>query len=106
MTEMNRREFLKRASASVAAAPIAACVAHPIPVGSPSASAIPDRDTGTIVNDVHSQLNATRVAEIVKPHDVEALQAAVRRASAAGQSVSVAGGATRWADSSLAKPAC
>ena len=43
MTDMSRRAFLKRASASVVAAPIAACVARPIPLSAPSASAIPDR---------------------------------------------------------------
>ncbi len=92
MTEMSRRAFLKRASASAVAVPMAACVARPIPLSSPSASAIPDRETGTLVNDIHSQLNATRVAEIVKPQDVEALQAAVVRATTAGQAVSIAGG--------------
>ena len=29
--------------------------------------AIPDRETATVVNDIHSQLNRTRVAAIVKP---------------------------------------
>jgi FAD/FMN-containing dehydrogenase len=88
---LNRREFLK-ASAAVAAIPVAGCVARPLHVGSPSQSAIPDRDPDLIVNDVHSQLNATRVQAIVKPTAVEEVQAAIARARAAGLSVSVAGG--------------
>jgi FAD/FMN-containing dehydrogenase len=45
-----------------------------------------------VVNDVHSQLNETRVSRIVAPDSVSALQAAVRRARKAGCAVSVAGG--------------
>jgi FAD/FMN-containing dehydrogenase len=45
-----------------------------------------------LVNDVHSRLNRTRVAEIVAPRDVGELQAAVRRASDRGVAVSVCGG--------------
>ncbi|MDQ1591873.1 MAG: hypothetical protein QOG71_2500 [Pyrinomonadaceae bacterium] len=45
-----------------------------------------------IVNDVHSQLNETRVGRVVAPDSVEALQALVRRARDAGGAVSVAGG--------------
>jgi FAD/FMN-containing dehydrogenase len=61
-------------------------------VHSPYASAIPERDPGTLVNDVHSQLNATRVASIVKPGTVDELRRTIIEAKAAGQSVSVAGG--------------
>lgn len=92
MTEMSRRDFLKTASASVAAAPIAACVTRPLPVRSPYASAIPNRDTALVVNDIHSQLNATRVAAIVKPREVEELQSAIVHARSSAQSVSIAGG--------------
>jgi FAD/FMN-containing dehydrogenase len=45
-----------------------------------------------LVNDIHSQLNATKVAEVVRPACVEELQVAVRRAAAAGRAVSVCGG--------------
>jgi FAD/FMN-containing dehydrogenase len=91
---MNRREFLKASTAALAAWPAAACIARPMPVRSPYASAIPDIEdgAGALVNDVHSQLNATRVGAIVKPHDVEELRAALARARSAGASVSVAGG--------------
>jgi hypothetical protein len=82
MTQMNRRRFLKTSCAALAAWPAAACVARPIPVRSPYASAIPDEETGTVVNDVHSQLNRTRVGTIVRPRSVEELHEAVAHALA------------------------
>ena len=91
MTEVSRREFLIT-SALAASAPLAACIARPMPVRTPHASLIPARETGTLVNDVHSQLNPTRVARIVKPATVADVQAAVSSAAAAGQSVAIAGG--------------
>lgn len=45
-----------------------------------------------VVNDVHSQLNETRVQRIVEPDSVAALQASVLGARKAGHAVSVAGG--------------
>ncbi|MBA3321279.1 MAG: FAD-binding oxidoreductase [Pyrinomonadaceae bacterium] len=48
--------------------------------------------TGHDVNDVHSRLNPTRVARIVAPDSLAALQAAVRQARREGQVVAVAGG--------------
>ena len=51
------------------------------------------REAGALVNDVHSQLNATRVAAIVKPRDVDELAGDRRDAhGATGTSVSIAGG--------------
>jgi len=47
---------------------------------------------GALVNDVQSQLNATRVDRVVNADSIDALRAAVRRARADGRSVSVAGG--------------
>ena len=47
---------------------------------------------GTLVNDIHSQLNATRVAAIVTPRSVGELAATVARARRDGKSVSIAGG--------------
>lgn len=46
----------------------------------------------TILNDVHSQLNATAVAHVVRPASLGELQAIIRRASAEGAHISVAGG--------------
>jgi FAD/FMN-containing dehydrogenase len=64
----------------------------PMPAGSPDRSTIPACDAGTIVNDVHSQLNETRVAAIVQPRSIEELGAVVTAAARAGQSISIAGG--------------
>ncbi|HEX6251260.1 MAG TPA: FAD-binding oxidoreductase [Gemmatimonadaceae bacterium] len=46
----------------------------------------------TLLNDVHSQLNPTLVAEVVRPRTMEEVSAAVGRAAAAGQAVAVSGG--------------
>jgi hypothetical protein len=45
-----------------------------------------------IVNDIYSQLNPTRVAEIVSVDSLEALQAAVHRAARQSQAMCTAGG--------------
>jgi FAD/FMN-containing dehydrogenase len=47
---------------------------------------------GSYVNDVHSQLNRTRVRSIIQPDSIKALQVIIRKALAQGQSISVAGG--------------
>jgi len=49
-------------------------------------------DAATLVNDIHSQLNATVVHRVVRPDSVEAIQETVRAARAEGRSVSIAGG--------------
>lgn len=92
MTDINRRGFLKASSAALAALPVTACVARPIPVRSPYGSAIPDEEAGLLVNDVHSQLNRTRVDATVRPRDVEELRMAIARARSESKPVSVAGG--------------
>ena len=69
---VSRRDFLK-ASSLLALQPQAA-------------------GTGTIVNDIHSQLNPTRVREVVTITSAQDLQRALRRAGTAGQAVSIAGG--------------
>ena len=88
---LNRRDFLK-SSAALAVLPLAGCVARPLLVRSPYESAIPEHDAGVLVNDVHSQLNATRVASIVTPRTVDELRQAIAGAKGAGRSVSIAGG--------------
>lgn len=52
---------------------------------------LPER-AESIVNDVHSQLNRTRVRSIVQPDSIEAVQMIIKKARAQGQSISVAGG--------------
>ena len=49
-------------------------------------------ETGTIVNDIHSQMNPTRVREIVNVSSISELQRALRRAAASRTAVSIAGG--------------
>ena len=53
---------------------------------------IPDVDSGRFVNDVHSQLNATKVSAIVKPRSVDDLRTAVLDARSRGESIAIAGG--------------
>ncbi len=47
---------------------------------------------GLFVNDIHSQLNLTRVLEVVPVDSTRALQRAIRRAAGAGRGVCIAGG--------------
>jgi FAD/FMN-containing dehydrogenase len=63
-------------------------------------------EPGVLVNDIHSQLNPTRVREIVNISSVSDLQRALRRAAASRTAVSIAGGrhamgAQQFADGSL-----
>jgi FAD/FMN-containing dehydrogenase len=88
---IGRRRFLKLSSAALTALP-AGCIARPLPARSVYESLIPAEPASLTVNDVHSQLNATRVARIVKPTDVEALASAVAQARGEGRAVCVAGG--------------
>jgi FAD/FMN-containing dehydrogenase len=45
-----------------------------------------------LVNDIHSRLNPTEVARVVEVDSVEALQSAVRAASAEGSTIAISGG--------------
>ena len=73
---MRRREFLK-AAGLVSMAPFPAAAQNP---------------PGTLVNDIHSQLNETRVRRIVDVDSVASLRDAVRRAADGRASVCIAGG--------------
>ncbi len=77
---LSRRDFLK-ALVGVAVAPVL--------LANPAQAA---RQQGVWVNDVHSQLNATRVHEVVRPDSVAALQDAVLRAGRGNLPICVAGG--------------
>lgn len=57
-----------------------------------STSSAPSIDEGELVNDVHSQLNPTRVARIVRPGSLEDVRAIVIQARGEKRAVSVAGG--------------
>jgi FAD/FMN-containing dehydrogenase len=51
-----------------------------------------DAAGGTLVNDIHSQLNATRVREVLAPRTLDDLADVVARARARGHSIAIAGG--------------
>jgi FAD/FMN-containing dehydrogenase len=87
---ISRRAFVRSTAAGLAGLS-AACIPR-IDVRSPYESAIPDVETSTLVNDLHSQLNPTRVHRIVKPPAVDAAAEAIRRAKTEGRGVAVAGG--------------
>jgi len=50
------------------------------------------RLTGAIVNDIHSQLNATTVAEVLPANSLEAIQAAIEQARNKAKPLAIAGG--------------
>src|SRR5437773_2839890 len=47
---------------------------------------------GAIVNDIHSQLNATRVESIVRPATIPEIQAVVKKAKRQKKAISITGG--------------
>jgi FAD/FMN-containing dehydrogenase len=49
-------------------------------------------DRGTLVNDVHAQLNATVVRRVLRPASVDDVREAVLKARAAGRVIAIAGG--------------
>src|SRR6516164_7817115 len=75
-TSLDRRTFLKLAGL-VAIAPYSPAWA---------------KSQGILVNDLHSQLNATRVAKIVRPDSLLRLQEIVTHATKERNSISVCGG--------------
>ena len=48
-------------------------------------------DRGTLVNDVHAQLNATVVRRVLRPASVDDVREAVLKARAAGRAIAIAG---------------
>ncbi len=73
---IDRRSFLKLAGAAAAWPPVAICA----------------EDQGVVVNDVHSQLNATRVNRVVEPRTLDEVRAALKAARGEGRAVCIAGG--------------
>lgn len=72
---LTRRQFLHAAGALAAGA----CAREP-------------GETGVVVNDVHSRLNATRVTDIARPRSLQAVRQLVLEAGDRGRALSVAGG--------------
>jgi FAD/FMN-containing dehydrogenase len=75
---ISRREFIA-GSVALAVAPI------------PAAKQVPQSDT-VLVNDIHSQLNSTRVLQVLKPRSREDVQSIIRKARKDRTIISVAGG--------------
>ena len=93
---LTRREFLERSARASALALLAPYGCH--------------RGTGdgagTVVNDIHSQLNATRVSRIERPASLGEMADALRRAKRIGRPSASPGAGTRWAGSSSAPTVC
>jgi FAD/FMN-containing dehydrogenase len=75
---ISRREFI---AGSVALAVASSASGKPVPAPEP-----------VLVNDVHSQLNSTRVLEILEPRSLEDVQSIIRTARRDRKAISVAGG--------------
>ena len=89
---LTRRDFLK-----------AAALASLAPAGCVSPGTRPRRPRRTQVNDVHSQLNPTRVWRIVQPDSLDGVRSAIRGAARKGRARSRSpAAATPWAASSSA----
>jgi FAD/FMN-containing dehydrogenase len=73
---VNRRDFLKSTALLGMASPVQSTAS----------------ETGTFVNDIHSQLNQTRVLEVVPVGSAAELRRIVKDAASAGHAVSIAGG--------------
>src|SRR5262245_28482499 len=79
---LTRRDFLKAAPGLGIA----------VGLGAKGCAWQAQKDTPVTVNDIHSQLNLTRVNRIVRPQSVSEVQAIVRSAQAKNRAVSIAGG--------------
>jgi FAD/FMN-containing dehydrogenase len=75
---ISRREFIA-GSVALAVAPITAAKQGP-------------NSDAVLVNDIHSQLNSTRVLEVLKPRSLEDVQSIIRKARKDRRIISVAGG--------------
>src|SRR5256884_9101426 len=78
---LTRREFLEVGATAGTAIALA-------PYGCAGERSAP----GVVVNDIHSQLNATRVHRVVKPPSVDAVVQLVQSARQEGRPLRIAGG--------------
>ncbi len=89
---ISRREFLEFLRASCAVAVLPAGALAEIGSGSPFQGDVPNNSVSEIyVNDVHSQLNRTRIARYFAPNTVQDIRSIVRDAKANQTVVSVCG---------------
>ncbi len=85
---ISRREFLESVARLGAAAAVVPGCAPQIAAGIDAGIDAAD----VAVNDIHSQLNPTRVRRIVRPGSVDAVRTIVRQAGEEGRYLSIAGG--------------
>jgi FAD/FMN-containing dehydrogenase len=88
---VSRRTFIKTASLATGSLWLTGCVQsarRPLSSASPVASP----PAGVPVNDIHSQLNAAFVQEVLRPDAVDQCRQIVKKASEAGKAISIAGG--------------
>lgn len=93
---LSRRNFLDFLKATCAAAALPGFSQEVIGIGRrgglPIISSDSSNNSEAIVNDIHSQLNATRVNRIIRPLTTNDLRATILIARSEGKSISVAGG--------------
>ena len=86
---VTRRQFLLGTAGFVPG--LAACARGTVASRSVESSGTPSSGS-LVLNDIHAQLNATRVARIDRPRSVEDVVRLVRAARADGRAISIAGG--------------
>jgi len=91
---MSRREFLDflKATCAVAALPTALTRTSFAQETFLAELPLTDDRSEAVVNDIHSQLNATRVSRVIKPLSSSDLRATILTARAQGKAISISGG--------------
>jgi len=90
---ISRREFLDFLKATCAVAALPASLTSSVTGQQLMPASAARADTSeAIVNDIHSQLNATRVNRVIKPVTLNDLRATILTAKSEAKSVSIAGG--------------
>jgi FAD/FMN-containing dehydrogenase len=91
---MSRREFLDflKATCAVAALPTALTSTSFGQNALLAELPLTDDRSEAVVNDIHSQLNATRVSRVIKPLSASDLRATILTARAQGKAISISGG--------------
>src|SRR5205085_3816229 len=91
--QLSRRSFLRTASMAAGGLCLTGCLEEARRSSAFQPPAAPNvRATVVAVNDVHSQLNAALVQEVLKPSSVDECQEIIQRARKLGKAISVAGG--------------
>ena len=91
---LSRREFLDFLKATCAVAAVPGALSSSARAQQPHLPVVstPAGGSEVIVNDIHSQLNATRVNRIIRPVSSNDLRATILTAKSQGNAISIAGG--------------